>query len=169
MWKIACAIGALSLLGGASATRAQEAPAPAPTTFVFEETATLGPAQVVGDSPYGRRQSVPITGGTFSGPGISGQILPGGADYQLIRADGAVHIEADYMIETDDHVKIHVRNVGVIVPPASGHPAYAWAAPTIEAPNGKYGWLNNAIFVSRIGPAGDKDHPAVKITIYKVG
>ncbi|HEY5409884.1 MAG TPA: DUF3237 family protein, partial [Caulobacteraceae bacterium] len=66
-------------------------------------------------------------------------------------------------------VIIHVRNVGVIVPPAKGQPAYAWAAPKFDAPSGRYGWLNNAIFVSRIGGAGDKDHPAVRITIWKVG
>jgi hypothetical protein len=136
---------------------------------VFEEVATLAPAQVVGDTALGRRQSVPITGGTVTGPGISGHVLPGGADFQIVRADGAVLIDADYMIETDDHVTIHVRNQGVIVPPGKDAPAYAWAAPRFDAPNGRYGWLNNAIFVSRIGRAGDKDHPAVRITIWKVG
>ena len=73
------------------------------------------------------------------------------------------------MIETDDHVIIHVRNVGLIVPPAKDEPAYAWASPTFNAPNGRYAWMNNAIFVSRIGAAGDPAHPAVRITIWKVG
>jgi hypothetical protein len=160
----------LSVLAMATGALAQgNAPPPAPTSFAFEEVASLGPAQVLGETPNGRRQSIPITGGTFSGPGLSGRILPGGADYQLVRADGAVAIDADYMIETDDHVTIHVRNVGLIVPPANGGAAYAWAAPKFDAPNGRYGWMNNAIFVSRIGAAGDKDHPAVRITIWKVG
>ena len=142
---------------------------PPPTSFAFEEIATLAPAQIIGDTPIGRRQAIPITGGTFSGLGLSGHILPGGADYQLVRQDGSVMIDAEYMIETDDHVTIHVRNVGLISPPLKDKPGYAWAAPTFAAPNGPYGWLNNAIFVSHIGPAGDKDHPAVRITIYKVG
>jgi len=153
----------------AGAASAQTAPPTAPTAFAFEEVATLAPAQILGQTPIGRRQSVPITGGTVSGPGISGKILPGGADYQLVRADGAVMIDADYMIETDDHVMIHVRNVGVIVPPAKGGQAYFWAAPRFDAPTGRYGWLNDAIFVSHVGGAGDKDHPAVRITIWKVG
>ncbi len=149
---------------------AAEAPPPAPTTFVFEENAGLGPVVVVGQTPLGRRQAIPITGGTFAGPGISGRILPGAVDYQLVRADGAVVIDADYFLETDDHVVIHVHNVGLIVPPkAAGGAAYPWAAPKFDAPSGKYGWLNDAIFVSRISPGGDKDHPAVKITIYRVG
>jgi len=162
---------ALAVLLAAAATcaTAADAPPPAPTTFVFEEIATLAPAQVVGDTPLGRRHSIPITGGTFSGPGISGRILPGGADYQLVRADGVVQIDADYMIETDDHVTIHVRNTGMVLAPGKDQAAYFWAAPKFDAPKGRYGWLNNAIFVSRITGAGDKDHPAVRITIWKVG
>lgn len=159
----------LSLSAAASAAAAQDVrPPTAPTSFAFEEVATLAPPIVFGETPLGRRQSIPITGGTFSGPGISGRILPGGADYQLVRPDGAVMIDADYMLETDDHVAIHVRNVGLIVPPAKDRPAYAWAAPKFDAPNGRYGWLNDAIFVSRISGAGDKDHPGVRITIWKI-
>jgi hypothetical protein len=161
-------IGLALLIAGPAL--AADAPPPAPTAFVFEENATLAPAVVVGQTPLGRRQAIPITGGTFSGPGISGRILPGGADDQLVRADGAVVIDADYFLETDDHVVIHVRNVGLIVPPKTqGGAAYPWAAPKFDAPAGKYGWLNDAIFVSRISLGGDKDHPAVKITIYRVG
>ena len=159
---------ALALLVAGPALAA-DAP-PAPTAFVFEESAMLGPAVVVGQTPLGRRQAIPITGGTFSGPGISGRILPGGADNQLIRADGGVVIDADYFLETDDHVVIHVHNVGLIIPPKTqGGAAYPWAAPKFDAPAGKYGWLNDALFVSRISPGADKDHPAVRITIYRVG
>ena len=153
----------------APALAAESARAPAPTTFAFEEVATLAPAQVLGQTPLGRRQSIPITGGTFSGPNINGRILPGGADYQLVRPDGVVMIDADYMLQTDDGVIIHVRNVGVIVPPAKDRPVYFWAAPHFDAPVGRYAWLNDAIFVSTVGSAGDKDHPAVRITIWKVG
>ena len=163
------AVIALALLAAGPAVAA-DAPAPAPTRFVFEENATLAPAIVLGETPLGRRQAIPITGGTFSGPGIQGRILPGGADYQLVRSDGGVVIDADYFLETDDHVVIHVRNVGIIIPPKTpGAAAYPYAAPRFDAPVGKYGWLNDAIFVSRISPGGDKDHPAVKITIWKVG
>ena len=161
---------AVLLAAAAPGAMAADAPSPAaPTAFVFEEVAGLGPLQVIGDTPLGRRQSIPITGGTVSGPSISGRILPGGADYQLVRSDGAVQIDADYTIETDDHVLIHVRNTGLALAPGKDQPAYAWAAPRFDAPKGRYGWLNSAIFVSRISGAGDKDHPAVRITIWKVG
>ncbi len=159
----------LAAVVGTSALAAEpERPAP-PLTFAFEEVADLAPLVMIGDTPQGRRQAIPITGGSFSGPGVSGRILPGGADQQLVRADGSVTVDAGYMIETDDHVVIHVRNQGVIVPPGKDGQAYLYAAPRFEAPAGRYGWLNDAIFVSRITPAGDKDHPAVRITIWKVG
>ena len=77
----------LLLFAAAGGAAAQEGPAP--TSFVFEEVATLAPAQVLGETPTGRRQAIPITGGSFSGPGIKGRILPGGADYQLVRSDGS--------------------------------------------------------------------------------
>ena len=158
------------VLAAAGPAVAADLPPPAPTSFVFEENATLAPAVVVGQTPLGRRQAIPITGGTFSGPGVSGRILPGGADYQTVRSDGGVVIDADYFLETDDHVVIHVRNVGIIIPPKTpGGAAYPYAAPKFDAPVGKYGWLNDSLFVSRISPGGDKDHPAVKITIWKVG
>jgi hypothetical protein len=143
-------------------------PTTVPTAFAFEEVVTLTPTEIIGDTPLGRRQRVPITGGTFSGPGIAGTVTPGGWDWQLIRADGSKVIEADYMIETDDHVPIHVHNVGITLPAKDGHPAYAWTVPTFEAPMGKYGWLNDSIFLSTLTSAGDKDHPAVRVTIYKV-
>ena len=162
----------MSLLLAAIATdafAAEPVAPPAPTSFVFEETVALGPLQAVGETPLGRRQLIPITGGTIAGPQLHGRVLSGGGDYQVVRSDGSLAVNADYMIETDDQVVIHVRNVGVIVPPAEGRAPYLWAAPSFDAPNGRYGWLNDAIFVSRISPAGDKDHPAVRITIYKVG
>jgi len=160
---------ALASFGLATAAMAADERPPPPLTFVFEEDAQLGPLVTVGDTPIGRRQAVPITGGTFSGPGLSGRILPGGADYQLVRSDGAVVIDADYFIETDDHVTIHVRNVGLVVPPAGGAQAYAWTAPRFDAPAGKYAWLNRAIFISRISPEEDKDRRGVRITVFKVG
>jgi hypothetical protein len=161
-------LAVLAAFASTAATAQPEPPKTAPSAFVFEEVVTLEPTQIIGDTPLGRRQRVPITGGVFSGPGLSGKVLPGGADWQLVRADGSLTIEADYMIETDDHVQIHVRNVGVVVPPKDGRPAYHWTSPVFEAPMGRYGWLNDAVFVSTLGPAGDKDHPAVRVTIYRI-
>ena len=160
-----CAVAAV-----ATSAMGQTAPAPAtvPSRFAFEELVTLTPMETIGTTPNGLRTRIPIMGGTFAGPGLSGRVLPGGADWQLHRADGSTIIDADYMIETDDHVQIHVRNTGVSYTNKDGlH--YVWTVPTFEAPMGTYGWLNDSTFVGTITSAGDKEHPAVRITIYRIG
>lgn len=80
--------------------------------FVFEEIVTLGPAVHPGATPYGERNLIPITGGTFSGPKIKGKILSGGWDWQLATKTGWRKIQADYMIQTDDGAIINVLNKG---------------------------------------------------------
>jgi len=44
--------------------------------------------QEFGEVPGGRRRIIEILGGTFEGPNIRGRVLPGGADWQLVRPDG---------------------------------------------------------------------------------
>ncbi len=166
MKTLLIAMSALAVAGSAAAADAPPAPG---MTFAFEETFSLTPPQVVGETPKGRRQNVQITGGTFSGPGFSGRVLAGGGDYQLIRPDGAVEIDAEYLLQTDDGVVVHGRHVGTIVRPKPGAAGNLVTTQTFDAPAGKYGWLNDAVFVSRIAPAGDRDHPAVKIAVWKVG
>ena len=72
----------------------------------------------VGVSPLGQRRVIPILSGTVRGPRLNGRILPGGADFQLIRhADGSdvttADIEARYVLETDDGARIYIVNAGV--------------------------------------------------------
>ena len=165
--------GLLGLAGLAMLDPGRALAAPDPSTdptpgveFAFEEIAALGPAQHPGATPFGERNRIPITGGTFKGPRISGKIVPGGADWQLIRNDKALVIEADYMIQADDGTLIHVYNKGIIVF-APGGGAYARTAPIFEAPIGPHDWLNQAIFVGTLGQIADmKD--AVRVRVFKV-
>ena len=52
---------------------------------------------------------VPITGGTFEGPRLKGKVLPG-ADWQIVRPDGVLELEARYALETDDGALISMVN-----------------------------------------------------------
>jgi hypothetical protein len=142
---------------------------PVPTTeFVFEIRAELAPTEVLGDTKDGMRQVIPITGGTVTGPGFTAEIVPGGADYQLVRPDGVRELEAVYMIRTDDGALINVVNDGIIVDPqVNNGEAYIMTTPRFTAPLGKYDWLNKTVFVSRI--TGGSDSPrAVHISVYRV-
>ena len=56
-------------------------------TQVYRLEATLAPPLELGETAQGRRRIVPLTGGTFSGPEISGRLLPGAsADWQIVLA-----------------------------------------------------------------------------------
>ena len=65
-----------------------------------------------GATPYGERRIINILGGTVEGPKLKGRILPGGADWQIVRTDGVVHLQARYTIETDSGEQILVDAEG---------------------------------------------------------
>lgn len=136
--------------------------------FAFEEIVNLGTAQQVGDTARGGRLMIPITGGTFEGPGIKGTIVPGGWDWQLRRADGCTEIEADYMLRTDDDVIINVVNKGVLCPPRDGVAIPVRTHPVFETPRGKYEWLSQAGFIGTLEMATGTPGPAVKIRFYRM-
>ena len=123
--------------------------------YVVRLNVSLGQAFMVGDNGKGTRTVIPITGGTFKGKDIQGEILPGGADYQM-QVDGRTEIEAIYCIRTDDGVNIHVRNCGIIKMGGQGG-MYFRCAPKFEAPkDSKYAWMNESLFLCQpsFGGAG---------------
>lgn len=171
----------LFLIAGLACFRvcAQQAPqATQPTTtaaasvapvlhFAFEEQVTLAEAIPFGETPIGKRNIVPITGGTFRGPQLRGKILPGGWDWQLVHPSGCFDLHADYMIQTDDGVLIHVVNEGRICPASNGAHETLLTTPVFEAPKGKYDWLNGGAYVGTVDGMSIDGKPGVRIRIFK--
>lgn len=122
--------------------------------YVMQLRVNCDPAVAVGATSVGSRVTIPITGGTFSGPRIRGEVLKGGADFQLVHNDaGRTDLEALYNIRTDDGVTIHVRNRGLIK--QTGGDYYFYTSPVFEAPaESQYAWLNDAIYVCRPDESG---------------
>ena len=89
-----------------------ELPAPK-LDFIFEAQVTVDPPQELGDVGKGSRRIVPISGGEFSGPDLRGEVLPGGADWQIVRGDGVAELEARYTLRSDDGALIYVRNIAL--------------------------------------------------------
>lgn len=168
----AAGAGLLAATGQASAAvEASRAPAPRGprSEWLYDATALLGKDIPHGRTLRGERMRVEILGGEFSGPSIRGKIIPGGFDWQLIRPDGYWEIAADYFMETHDGVAIHVRNCGLWHSPTGDWPAdYSVTTPQFEAPDGAYDWLNRFIFTGTLGPAGTREAPAVKISVFKL-
>jgi len=149
------------------------APTDPQLVFAFEEVVTLDAAITPGQTAMGGRNLIPITGGTFSGPGLAGEgihgtIIGGGWDWQLRRADGCTKIHADYMLRTDDGAVINVVNDGVSCR-AKDPTAIIRTHPVFEAPLGRYDWLSQGAFIGTLDPATMPDgRHAVRIRFYRV-
>ena len=107
--SLACAV-LLTAIPVFAQTKEPQAPR---LTFAFEIRAQVGTPQELGDGPRGRRRIIQILGGTFSGPDMRGKILPGGADWQIVRPDGFTELDTRYTLETDRGELIYVQNAGV--------------------------------------------------------
>ncbi len=80
--------------------------------FLMRIAAEVGELQTMGGGPLGERRVVAITGGTFEGPALKGEIVPGGADWQIVRADGVLDIDARYALRTEAGALIRVVSQG---------------------------------------------------------
>jgi hypothetical protein len=142
----------LALLAPLANRASAAAPPPIETTpqlqYAWEERVDLAPSQPIGRTGSGYAFTVPITGGTVSGPDIEGTIVPGGADYQSMDRDGVFHVNAIYMLKTSEGSYIKVVNPGVARADAHGL-IYFYTQPKFTAGPGKYAYLNDNIFVGR--------------------
>src|SRR6202166_3898132 len=82
------------------------------TKYVFTITANIGPVTSAGEIGSGIRRIIPITGGEVKGEGINGKVCPFGADFQIIRPNELIELEAKYAFETDDGPTVYVENRG---------------------------------------------------------
>ncbi|HEV3282161.1 MAG TPA: DUF3237 domain-containing protein [Acidimicrobiales bacterium] len=138
-------------------------------TRIYRLEVTLGPAWDVGDTTSGRRRIVPLTGGTFAGPELSGKLLPGAsADWQIVRPDGTAFGDIRYTLQTDRGDLLYVQSRGVrhgsedvLARLGRGEDVdageYTFRTSTqIESAAADLDWLNKGIFISVAGrqPAG---------------
>jgi len=133
----------------------------------------------VGNTSAGQRRVIPITGGTFTGPNVSGTILNAGADFQVIRSATESDLDARYVIELDDGARLFVMNVAYrtgsaqdITALAEGRevPAeriYFRCAPRFEVAdshNSSWQWLESTVVIG----SGRREPDAVIIDLWIV-
>jgi hypothetical protein len=80
--------------------------------FLFTLTAEVGAITSLGAAPLGERRVVQITGGRFEGPQLRGEVLPG-ADWQIVRSDGAIDLDARYAIRDERGGIVQVVSQGM--------------------------------------------------------
>jgi hypothetical protein len=146
-------------------------------TFAFEMYATLGPPTEVGKLANGLvRRIIPVTGGTFEGPGIKGTVVAGGADWQIVTPDGIAVLDARYTLQTEQGHSIYISNRGirhgkpeVVKRLAAGEEVdpseyYMRTCAEMEASAPELDWVRRSVFVC----SGARVKNAVVIAFYKV-
>ena len=128
-----------------------------------------------GATPIGERRVINILGGTVTGK-VTGQILPGGADWQFIRADGAAHVEARYTIRSDSGALVLVYSEGIrhgppeilarLMTGEAVDPSlyYFRTCMRFETGDKDLDWLNRVITIAR----GQREKNAVRLDVYEV-
>jgi Protein of unknown function (DUF3237) len=116
------------------------------------------PAPQVVTGPNGTRVVVAVSEGTFKGDRLAGVVAEGaGGDFALFRPDGSLRLDVRLVLVTDDGVRFYVTYNGVGTADGSGGLSLR-TAPTFEAPDGTYAWLNNvqAVGIGRSDPAAGR-------------
>lgn len=143
--------------------------------FAFVTHVDVAPIIDFGSTDRGHRRMVPIVGGTFEGPRLNGKVLPG-ADWQIVRPDGVLELEARYALETDDGALISMvnrclrraspeamarLNAGLPVDPSE---VYFRTTPTFETAHPDYHWLMDHMFLG----SGERKAAQVVINFWTV-
>ncbi len=159
--SLVAGMAAVTAVMGPTSTRAATASEDPRLEFAFELVASLDAPMQLGDTGIGQRRIIGVTGGTVKGPMLNGVVLPGGADWQVVRADGVTEISARYTLQADDGALIYVDapgireatpaviariNAGEIVDPSE---YYFRTTPRLETSAEKYAWMNRRLFVCK--------------------
>jgi hypothetical protein len=143
---------------------------------MFTIEASLETTVILGCTPHGERRFVAITGGIVKGRKLSGRIMPGGADWQIVRSDGTAEIHARYMIETERGTRVLVDSQGLRRGPADVldrlargedvDPAlyYFRTVMRFEAADPALDWLNGILALAR----GKREAHSVRLEVFEV-
>jgi hypothetical protein len=138
------------------------------TRYAFTITAHIGEVTSAGDIGHGVRRIIPIIGGEVRGPDINGKVCAFGADFQVIRPNELIELEAKYAFETDDGAVVYVENRGIRFGPiellrqlkrgeaVDPNLIYFRSVPKFETGAERYRWLMQYLFVASAARHADR-------------
>jgi hypothetical protein len=130
----------------------------------------------IGKTPHGNRLIAPVLGGRFEGPRLTGDVLPGGADWALYRGEDRMLVDVRLTLKTDDGALIYLTYQGVLRTTAENMvrfkkgetlPPAAFNLRTVtrfETGAAQYDWLNDMIGIG----VGTQEAAGVVYQIFEV-
>jgi hypothetical protein len=130
----------------------------------------------LGKAPFGHRRVVNILGGPVTGARLNGRVLPGGADWQIVAADGSIDLHARYTLDSDAGALVQVDSKGmrhgppdVLARLAKGEEVdpslyYFRTVMRFETAHPSMDWLNRILGLAR----GAREKNAVRLDVYEV-
>ena len=127
--------------------------------FLMQISADLNDPRILSGVPSGTRRILHCERGSFCGPGLRGELLPGGGDWVLQRQDGVAELDIRFTLQTDDKQLIYMYCLGIfdISSPVSERiragedvdPSeyYFRTSPRFETGSAEYSRLNRMITV----------------------
>src|SRR5437588_12820316 len=143
---------------------------------IFSIRCELASILDLGPAPFGHRRVVNILGGGVTGAKLNGRVLPGGADWQIVAADGCIDVHARYTIESDAGALVQVDSKGIRRGPAdvlarlaNGEDvdpslSYFRTMMRFETAHPTTDWLNRILALAK----GAREKNAVRLDVYEV-
>ena len=151
------------------------------TEFLFEVRIPQGPHHLIGDGPLGhRRITYPKAGAKVRGPRLNGEVLEGGGDPFLMRADGVGEVDARITIRSEAGDVIMMSYKGVVRYSeefteaqkrgelASQEGNYFYVSVLFETASDNYRWLNGTLGVARGFIPEDLPSPCIGYQVFAV-
>jgi len=149
---------------------------PPQLAFVMQVQVEVAAPLELGEIHGSHQRVVPITGGTFQGPRLRGQVLNTGADWQITRSDDVAVLDARYLLQPERGQLIAVHNRGIrhgapdlatrIAAGEYVHPSeyYFMTTPVFETAAPELQWLTRSIFIGR----GERERSRVLLNIWRL-
>jgi hypothetical protein len=143
---------------------------------IFSIRCELADILDVGMAPFGHRRVVNILGGPVTGKRFTGRVLPGGADWQIVAADGCIDLHARYTLQSDAGALVQVESKGMRCAPPDvlerlgrGEEVdpslyYFRTVMRFETAHPSTVWLNRILALAK----GAREKNAVRLTVYEV-
>src|SRR5262249_20125392 len=135
------------------------------------------PAIELGDTPAGKRRIFIVSGGSFTGDRLQGEVLPhASSDLLVVRTDGSSQQDVRLLLRTHDEALILMTYRGVRHASADvnarisrGEPVdasdyYLRTAPFFETSASSYAWMNKIVSIG----IGAREPDSVKYEVFEI-